>query len=310
MDYLLYAFHGLVLVFWVRLWSASSNEFHFNPFLSGTVRFTDSVFAFLRPVLFLPEQAAAAAVVAFTLGFKAALLWHLNAKWSIDIGTLFLFMPRLPATPDGQFAPILAFSAAQFAVFMVRLWTVYLLVRLITPSSRVTRATDALAYFSRPFSRLPIFAQPFALLALHALLALFLTRACASATFPSLEAMAGDMTANPSTDGAPFLTGTALAQFLKVGWLAALSFADGFKFMMNALFVVILGSLGAAVLQARNAMIIFSEAVELLLGRFARKGSAAMGIDFTPIIFIIVVNLMYGSICQTLHKLIHSPFLN
>ena len=312
MDYLLHAFHIIILVFWIRLWSASPNEFHFNPFLSGTVRATDAVLAFLRPVLFLPEQTAALTVLLFTLLFKTMLFWKVfggfGGGWVLSIGLLsenrlFAFAPR---AADGQFAPLLLFSALQAAAFIIRLWTVYLLVRLITPASRVTRATDALAYFSRPFSRLPFFTQPFLLLGLHAALALILTRTCALDIARPIQEAAG----HPATAASPFLAGPFYAQVIKTGWLAAISFADGLKIMMNALLIMILCNIAAMLLQLRGTSIISSEGIELMLGRFARRNPSSMGIDFTPLIFIFVVNIAYGSVCQVLYSLITSPILN
>ena len=307
MDYLQHAFHLLILVFWVRLWSVSSKELHFNPFLSGTVRATDAVLAFLRPVLFLPEQAAALAVLLFTLLFKTMVFWKFfggfGGGWSISIGMLFDFAPRIA---DGQLAPLFLFSVLQAAAFIIRLWTVYLLVRLITPTGRVTRATDALAYFARPFSRLPLLAQPFVLLALHAMLAVILTHTCTLDIARPLQETAGQTVPAAS----PFLTGPFYVQSMKIGWLAAISFADGLKLLMNALLVLILCNIAAMLLQLRGTSIVTSEGIEMLLGRFARRNPSAMGIDFTPLIFIFVVNLAYGNVCQVFYTLINSPFLN
>jgi hypothetical protein len=313
MDYLLYGFHILMLFFWIRLWSAPSKEFYFNPFLSGTVRLTDSALAFLRPVLFLPEQAAALAVLLFVLLFKTLLLWRLGGDWSIRLGTWFEFTPR---AADGRFSPVLLFSALQAAVFFVRLWTVYLLVRLITPSTRTTRATEALAFFARPFSRLPFLAQPLVLFALHAVIALTLARTAALDVPAQLQQALGQAAPglNPHDVAqhvrSPFLTGPLYAQLLKTGWLAALSFADGLMLLTRGLIVLIICNLGATLFQSRGATIVCGEGVELLLGRFARRGSAGMGFDFTPLIFFFVVDLMYNSICRGLYQLIHSPFLN
>ena len=95
-----------------------------------------------------------------------------------------------------------------------------------------------------------------------------------------------------------------------MGWLAVLSFSDGLMFLTRGLFVLIITSFGAALLQARGAVIICSEGVELLLGRFARRGGAGMGLDFTPLIFFFVVDLLYSSIGRVLIQLMHVPLLN
>lgn len=300
MDYLIYAFNFLVLLFWIRLWSAPDREFYFNPFLSGTVKFTDSVLAFLRPVLFMPEQAAAFVVILFTLLFKTVLFSRLNVALAIPIGSYFQFSP--PACGE-RIAPLLLFNVLHIAVFLLRLWTAYLLVRLITPPFRTTRATEALAFFSRPLSKLPFLAQPIVLVGLHIAIAFILSRTGTLAVLGQPAETAKALTASP------FLEGPLYAQLLKTGWLAALSFADGLMFLTRTLFVLILTNLGAAVFQARGLLLICNEGIELLLGRFAQRGMGGMGFDFTPLIFFFVVDLMYSSICRVLLELIQSSYL-
>ena len=301
MDYLIYSFNILLLLFWIRLWSAPDKEFYFNPFLSGTIKITDSVLAFLRPVLYLPEQVAAAVILLFGVLFKTILFLRLQVTWTIKLGTFFHFSPL--AAGD-KISPLLLFSLLHFATFLLRLWTVYLLVRLITPPLRTTRATEAFAFFARPFSRLPLLAQPVVLLALHAALAFTVSRTGVLSTVSQITEGAKAVAVSP------FLDGPLYAQLLKTGWLAALSFADGLALLTRGLFILILGNLAAAVLQARGATIICSEGAELLLGRFARNRVGGMGFDFTPLIFFFVVDMMYNSICLGLFNLIHLPLFN
>lgn len=301
MDYLKLIFNVIFLLFWVRFWSAQKSEFHFNPFLSGTVRLTDSVLLFLRPVLALPEQAAALAVMVFITLFKAVLFHRLGIGWGIRLGTYFQFAAD-PAA--GPVVNTLLFSVLHAAVFILRLWSAYLLVKWITPPFRVTRATEALGFFARPFSWLPPLAQPVALLALHGLLAFAL------AHLGTLSVIPQPLEPAQAAPVSPFLAGPIAFQLLKTGWLAALSFADGLMLLTRGLFALIIGNLLAAVLQARGLMVICNEGVELLLGRFAKRGVGGMGFDFTPLIFFFVVDLMYNSICRGLYELIHSPFFN
>jgi hypothetical protein len=301
MDYLIYAFNILLLLFWIRLWSAPAKEFYFNPFLSGTVRMTDSVLDFLRPVLYLPEQAAAMIVLLFIILFKTILFLRLQVIWTIKFGTYFNFSSTLVGD---KMSAVLLFSILHFAAFLLKLWTVYLLVRLITPPFRANRATETFDFLARPFSRLPLLAQPFVLLALHAALAFTVSRTGTLSTISQITETAKAVAVSP------FLEGPLYAQFLKTGWLAALSFADGLSMLMWALCIFVLGNLIAAVLQTRGAMIICSEAVELLLGRFARTRIGGMGFDLTPLIFLFVVNMLYTYICLGLINLINSPLFN
>ncbi len=301
MSYFILFFNILVLLFWVRLWSEPAREFYFNPFLSGTVKLTDSIIAFLRPVLLMPPKAAAFAVVLFIIIFKTVLFYRLNLGWNITLGTYFSFAPPAAAKPA---LPILLFSFLQTALFLMRLWTVYLLIRLITPAFRSSRALEALDFFCRPFSWIPFPLQPLVLLALHGAMALILTRIGALGIAPH-------PLGEPKLSAAsPFLHGTLVLQMLKTGWLAALSLADGLMLLTRCLFALIIGNLLTAITRAQGLSLICGEGVEMLLGRFARRGAAGMGFDFTPLIFFFVVDLMYNSVCQVLFKLIHSPMFN
>jgi hypothetical protein len=294
-------FNVLMLLFWVRLWSAPANEFYFNPFLSGTVRLTDAAHAFLRPVLRLPEQASALLLVLFVGVFKTLLLGRLGTTWSLDIGSVFRFGP----SPSGElWAPHFLFSALDFAQFLLRLWTVFFLVQALSFRQRAGRALEAFAFFARPFSSLPFLAQPAALLALHGLLAFALSRAGVLT-----EALSDQAVETPTAS--PFLTGPLLLQALRTCWLGVLSFADGLLLLTQSLFVLILGNFVASLFQIGGAMVICHEAVEMLLGRFARnRGATGLGLDFTPLIFFFVVSLTYDSIRAGLLNLIQFPFFH
>lgn len=295
-------FNLLMLLFWVRLWSAPANEFYFNPFLSGTVRLTDSALSFLRPVLRLPEHAAALLVLLFIGTFKTLFVGRLGGSWGLTIGSAFQFAP--PVAGD-LWWPHFLYSLLDTALFFARFWTVYFLVQMISAQQRPTRATEAFAYFARPFSKLPFLAQPIMLLALHGALAFLLTR-----TGVLTEVLAGPATAEvEQTAASPFLAGPLFMQLLKTGWLAVLSFADGLALLTQTLFILILGNFAAAILQIGSAMIICHEAVEMLLGRFARnRAMTGMGLDFTPLIFFFVVSITYDSVRSGLFNLIHSSF--
>lgn len=301
MSYFILFFNILVLFFWVRLWSAPAREFYFNPFLSGTVKLVDSVLAFLRPVLYMPAQAASFCIMLFIMIFKTVALYRLNGGWDITIGTYFNFSPPAAANPA---VAITLFSFMQTALFLIRLWTVYLLVRLITPAFRTSRALEALAFFCRPFSWTPFILQPLVLLALHGATALILVRTGVLGIPPHPLAEPRAVTASP------FLQGPFALQLLKTAWLAMLSFSDGLMLLTRCLFALIIGNLLAAVMRAPGLLLICNEGVEMLLGRFARRGAAGMGFDFTPLIFFFVIDLLYNGICQALFRLIHAPIFN
>lgn len=299
MAYLSFIFNAILLLFWVRLWSPSAGEFHFNPFLSGTVRLTDGVLAFLRPVLALPEQAAALVVLLFAMVFKTLMMARLGVTWTLSFGVDYLFTPP---TEGPQWRALLLFSTYHFALFLLNLWCVYLLTELIARPGKASRASEAFGYFARPFSRLPLLAQPVVLALLHLALVFAVTRT-------GILSFVNPLThENRAAELSPFIAGPPLFQFLRTAWLAALAMADGLEILIRALFVLIVGNLGAALFSLQGPMLVCHEAVELLLGRFARGPTlTGVGFDFTPLIFFFVVDMIYRGTCLGLSNLIHLP---
>ena len=297
--YLQLFFNFLLLLLWIRLWSKPEREFYFNPFLSGTIKLIDSVLLYFKPVFFLPEQLIALVLFLFLILFKTILFHRLAIDWNITLGANFTFAAK------NELTSIILFSTLHTTLFILRCWTVYLLLSWITPTLRMTRAIEACAFFARPFSWIPRLVQPFALLALYGVLALIVTRyghlALTGAPLPP---------DNNITASSPFLEGPLLVQLLKTGWLAAAAMTDGLMCITRGLFALIIANLGASILQARNLSIICNEGIELLLGRFARRSLGTAGFDFTPLIFFFVVDLIYNSICRGFYELIHSPFFN
>jgi len=302
MDYLPFFFNTFMLLFWVRLWSAPEREFYFNPFLSGTVRLTDSILAFLRPVLNLPEQAAAASILLFTVAFKTLMFARLHVNWTLSYGLDFRFTPL---ANEQHWGPLLLFSVFHFALFLLKFWSVCWFTKLITPPLRRTRAVEALDFFARPFSRLPLFVQPVVLVALNFALAFAVVRTGELSVINPISQETKALAVSP------FLAASLFEQLIKTGWLAALAVADGLELQIRALFVFIVGNLGAALFQAQAFLLICSEGVELLLGRFARsRTSVSTGLDFTPLIFFFVVDMIYRGIGIGLSNLINTPLFN
>ena len=88
-----------------------------------------------------------------------------------------------------------------------------------------------------------------------------------------------------------------------------MSCGDGLMWMNNALLLFILGNFIAMIFGLQTVMLICTESVDVLLGRFSRRQTATSGIDFTPMIFFFIVNFIYGIIQTGLYKLIMSPFV-
>ena len=135
----------LLLLFWIRLWSDPKGEFYFNPFLSGPIRLVDAVVNALG----LPRKLTCLLMLVVGLVFRAALALRFGYEWKLSLGSIFDFTPRMFSFPN-----LLVFSVLDFLLFIARLWTVYLLIRMITPSNRRDRGTEAFEFSVRPFSLL------------------------------------------------------------------------------------------------------------------------------------------------------------
>jgi hypothetical protein len=290
-----------LLLFWVRFWVKPENEFYFNPFLSGTTRFVDNILQFLRPVLMLPDQLAALALLSFFCVFKTIFFMRFGGGVTLSYGTIFSFTPDLQ---HASFAYQLLYGGLQFGLFIVRLWTLYFIVRILARPTRLTRAAEAFAFFARPFSLIPFLLQPFVLLALHF---------CITSLIISIGFIPTALSALMPIDQAPtpdiFLAGHPVAVLLKLGWLSLMSCGDGLMWMNNALLLSIVGSFLSMIFGLKTVILICAESVDVLLGRFSRRQAATSGIDFTPMIFFFIVNFIYGIIQTGLYKLITSPFV-
>jgi hypothetical protein len=220
---------------------------------------------------------------------------------TLSYGTIFSFAPDLQ---HASFGFQLLYGGLQFGLFVVRLWTLYFIVRILQRPTRLTRAAEAFSFFARPFSLIPFLIQPFALIALHfCLTVVVISIGFTPTALPALMPIAQA----PTTD--IFLSGHPVAVMLKLGWLSMMSFGDGLMWMNNALLLFILGNFISMIFGLKTVMLICTESVDVLLGRFSRRQTATSGIDFTPMIFFFIVNFIYGIIQTGLFKLIMSPFV-
>ncbi len=278
----------LLLLFWIRLWADPGREFYFNPFLSGPVRLVDSVVGALG----LPSKLTCLLILCFGLVFRAAIAFRFGHPWQISLGSIFFFTPKTPAFPH-----LLVFSVLDFLLFVTRLWTAYVLIRLITPTKRCDRATEAFHFAVRPFSLLAPLLRLILLMAAHLLIVLELTQ---SADFQLFDptTVRGGMPALPHVQ-----LPEALANLLRLGWMTAASFADGLNAIRSALVAFVIGGLVAALLQNQSFRQICTEGMNVILGRFARAPFTAGMMDFTPLIFFFALHLIYSAFSSVLWTL-------
>lgn len=289
MGTLLILINFLLFLFWIRLWADPQREFYFNPFLSGPIRMVDTVVGALG----LPPKLTCLFILTFGLTFRAALAFRFSHNWQISLGSVFFFQPVAR-----QFPHLLLFSVLDFMFFIVRLWSAYVVIRLITPPSRRDRATEAFHFAVRPFSRLLPLPRLAVLALAHLLLVLELTQNAKQIPHPGAAALGGNLPSIPHA-----AIPDALAKLLSHGWMAAASFADGLNAMRAALVAVVIGGFLAAILQNQVLRQICFEAMNVILGRFARAPFAAGMIDFTPLIFFFALQILYSAFSSLLWAL-------
>jgi hypothetical protein len=277
-----------LLLFWIRLWADPRREFYFNPFLSGPVKFVDSVVGALG----LPVRLTCILIIGFGLIFKTAVAFRYSYPWELSLGSVFFFTPT-----TSVFSQLLTFSVLDFLLFVVRLWTTYLLIGLITPAARHNRATEAFHFAARPFSLMAPLARFALLVAAHVLIVFELTQ---SATYRTLEvaSVRGGLPQMPPT-GLP----EVVVSFLRLGWMAAASFADGLNAMRSAVMVLVISSLLAMIMRNNLLRQISHEALNVVMGRFARSSFSAGVVDLGPLVFFFALQIIYSVVSSLLLSL-------
>lgn len=301
MTYLQIAAHLFLLLFWTRLWAKPGQSFSFNPFLSEITRFSDKVVGFLRPALMLPDRLTALALLVFAWAFQAMFFVRFGKAWHLSFGMLGLVPPGETLPWGIQFA----LAGLSSAHFLFQAWTLYFFSRLIAPPvSNENRAQEAFTFLMYPFSRLPLLLQPLVLLVLYGTL-----------VFAALHAGAllqsGEVTLQQFKSATPvnlFTGAPASILILKIGVLAMMSFVGGLETLIYTIIFFILGGLAMMLVGSQRLTIIFRESTDVLLGRFARNPAATGGgLDFTPMIFIIVLSFISVQLQLILCKLFFMP---
>ncbi|MCL1920192.1 MAG: hypothetical protein FWG50_03800 [Kiritimatiellaeota bacterium] len=291
MTYLQLTAHLFLLLFWARLWVKPDQAFTFNPFLSGTTRLVAVTLDFLRPALRLPDRLTALLALLFFWAFQVMFFAQFGTAWCMTFG----LVQFAPTTETLAWRAQFFYSALYSAQFLIEVWTLYFFTRLIAPPNRMTRAQEALTFFMSPFSRLPTFLQPIVLLALHAALVFAVTRTGAVPFF-DLEQEGKNIPSNL------FVDGSLMAQ-VRILLLALMSFASGLQTLMYTLVFFLFGGLAAMLFGLQLPALICRESVDVLLGRFSRGSAAAGGMDFTPVLFMIVVNIISSQLLTLLQNL-------
>ncbi len=287
MQFIPALFNMAIILLFVRLYAQPDRESFFNPFVTFTTSRTDRLIARLSPLLALPEKAVLVLLLLFVFLFKSMLISRIGQLPGVDFGEAFRCLP--PAAGLRQHAPLLFFNLLETLSFTLKFWCFHFFTTLIASPTGFTRASQALNYYARPFSEMPLLFRPFFLIGCHMVLA-FIAVNTGVLTTNSLQP-GGAFTATAAIVSSPFPV-----SMIKTASLGTLAFFEGISVMISALFAFIIGSLLAALLQKPGIMTVCREGTDLVLGRFARGRAVQTGLDFTPLIFFVVANLAYNAI--------------
>ncbi len=298
MDFFQTTINLLILVCVAYILAARRPTFSFNPFVSGPMQGIERLLDYFRSALRIPNILIGLLLIALLLTISTMLPYRTGRPPELDLaaGNLFVFHAGEAAGLSGYWHV----SLLKTLLFFIRLWSVFFIVNLITPRERTTRAFDAYTFYAAPFSRLPILSQGIALL-----LAAFLI---AFAAIHTLQPNPPDA-ALAETLGAGGITGlftdaSLPIRILRFVWLSLLVIIDSLRIINQALLALLIGNLVCALFQWQVGGLLCMEGVYMLLGRFARKSPSAGGIDLTPLIFMILVNMLHVAFVQTLTSLI------
>lgn len=294
----------LMLLFWVRVWAHPERDFSFNPFVSGPLRWSDQIVDFLHPVFPLPSQAVSAIAAIFLFALQAIILFKAGFHPSISIGSQFVFVPPSDASGAVGMGAFFAFSGFSFAFFLARLWALYLFVLLCSIGMRESRALNGFRFFAAPFSRAPLLMQFALILIVHGLLAfavvsLFPLQAAA----PAPDAAAGALSQQPDL----FTGSVFIVRTIRKGLLACLSISDALLIANRAMIGLVIANFVFAVFRWPIGVIVTSEGVNMLLGRFAGSVAGMMGIDIRPLVYFFFVSLLYALIVKYIAAIVNFP---
>ena len=258
-----------------------SSSYFFNPFLLWSTKITNQIIDFANPIFpGLGKSAVAGLVLLFLLVFRAAILATVPVSgWQIFVGTMVQHFPR----PGWGNAII--FSILDFLSFYIHFAGMVLFMRLIAASRTESRVPSAFAEYALPFSRLPVAGQIVALVVANAFF-VYLLGTVTDGVLVSAKARAPMASA--------FVMNTPARMIGVYAGLTVLSVADILSFTRQALILLIFASLAAAIFQNRAMVSLFVEMQNALIGRFSRRPVTIGIFDFTPVLFFIALNLIYG----------------
>lgn len=281
MNTLLTITNLLFILIFARAFSRDNDSaYFFNPVLLTTNKVTDKILDFTTPLFpGLRKTAVSIIVLVFLLAFRGALMTSAgHSNWSIIIGSTLQFFPR-PGWVNA-----ITFSFLDFAAFLIHFWGMSLFISVISGGKSYDRIRQAIDVFARPVSLTPVFMQLIAVFVANAVLVYVLCN--------YTEGILGSAARAPFQSA--FKTDTSVNIISTYAGITLFSIGDILSFVRQALILTIFASLFAAIFSNRSMSAICMELQNALMGRFARRQLSVGLFDFTPVIFFIVLNIVYG----------------
>jgi uncharacterized protein YggT (Ycf19 family) len=270
----------LLLCFWQAIWSRPDRSAYFNRYLRPVVLIADAVLLPLQGLLrFVPGRVLAAVLFLLLLAGRAALL-TLAARWDLGIGLL-----GSSARHEGAEAALIA-SLLSFALFLFMFWCLALLYAAPPGRTGGDSRFETLHRLARPFTSLPTWLRPPALIALGMLLACaVLLRANEFPAFASAGA----------ARGAAWCLLVSLS-----GWVASLGVLE------SALVLLIIGSWVAMFAGSQPIFVFCHEWLDFLLGPLRAFPLRLGPLDLTPLLFMFALGAVRAVLSQALYRALAS----
>lgn len=274
-------FNILLLFFWFRLWSRDDRSLFFNPFLAGITRVTDSVFHFLRPAfLGLPARGVAVIAILLLLALRAFAAPRAPAGWLLRIG----FELREPHT--SQLISFLAFTLLSFAIFLFKLCGLSLLFLRPDSGTDGQRTTSAFHALTQPFTSIPFYLRPPALFVFGIAIGVAVNMAGQPANSPTDAALSAFGSLSPA--------GISPALIVRCAVSAVAGWVDVLALLVQLMIGLIIGSWVALFTGAPAVAGFCREWTDFLLGPMRRYPLQVGSLDLTPIIFIVLLNVLHN----------------
>ena len=277
MDTLIPITNVLLLILWVGAWQKSdSRDSFFNPHLARLSTLCQRVTDFLQPVLpWLSARYRAAVALLFLLLFRGFLLYNTAALLVLTVGPKRID-PAAPPLFEATFnqthiRDCLSYSLLSFFTLAFALGAISLLYSLLTRGKQnaIMQALDALS--GPPPSPNPLFRSGHLLLFGCALVIIVSILGAPTGVYP----------------GTPPIT-LAPRLFLAIAAAIVGSFETLYTILIALIIVSFVGALTGRLALLKTA----HEFITFLMGPLAHRPLRMGAFDFTPLIFLLAINLM------------------